>query len=140
MLHSILLPVDLSAPASWEKALPRALELAKGGTLHVMTVIPNFSSSMVGGFFEEGFIDRALHEIGEDLTKWVNDNIPKDQEVHPHVVHGRIYDEIIQAADRLDVDTIIMGASPADLTQYLLGPNAARVVRHSTRSVYVVRG
>ncbi len=139
MPETILLPIDLSSPPSWERALPRALALVDGGVLHVLTVIPNFGASMVGNFFDEGWMERALHEVGEKLTAWVNAHIPDAQEVHPHVVHGRIYDEIIRAADRLEAGTIVLGAPPADVTDYLLGPNAARVVRHSRKSVFVVR-
>jgi nucleotide-binding universal stress UspA family protein len=139
MPHSILFPVDLAAPDTWEHALPRALEMARGGTLHVVTVIPNFGLPVVGNYFDEGFIKRALHDVGEQLTKWVNDNVPAEQDVHPHVVHGRIYHEIIDAAARLDVDTIVMGAPRNDVSDYLLGPNAARVVRHASQSVFIVR-
>lgn len=139
MSHSILFPVDLAAPATWEHALPRALEMAKGGTLHIVTVIPNFGLPVVGNYFDEGFLERALHDVGEELTRWVNDNVPSAQEVRPHVVHGRIYHEIIDAAARLGVDTIVMGAPRDDVSDYLLGPNAARVVRHAPQSVFVVR-
>lgn len=140
MTQSILLPIDLSTPASWENALPRALDLTQGGALHVITVIPNFGMPLVGNYFDDGFVERALHEVGAELTAWVNANVPDEQEVHPHVTHGRIYDEIIRAAERLGVETIVMGAPKADLTEYLLGPNAARVVRHARQSVFVVRG
>lgn len=140
MTQSILLPVDLGAPATWEQALPRALEMTRGGALHVITVIPNFGMPMVGNYFGEGFVERALHDVGVELSKWVNGHIPDEQEIHPHVTHGRVYDEIIRAAERLKVDTIVMGAPQSDLREYLLGPNAARVVRHATQSVFVVRG
>ena len=140
MTQSILLPVDLGAPATWEQALPRALEMTRGGALHVITVIPNFGMPMVGNYFGEGFVERALHDVGVELSKWVNSHIPDEQEIHPHVTHGRVYDEIIRAAERLKVDTIVMGAPQSDLREYLLGPNAARVVRHATQSVFVVRG
>ena len=139
MSRTILLPIDLSSPPTWDRALPVALEMAQGGVLHVITVVPNFGSSMVGSFFSEDFMERALHELGEHLTRWVNDKIPGAQEVHPHVTQGRIYDEIIRAAERLNVDLIVIGSAPADLPDYLLGPNAARVVRHARQSVYVVR-
>ena len=140
MTQTILFPIDLAAPATWETALPRALDLAQGGVLHVMTVIPNFGMSMVGSYFDDGFIARALHEVGEELSKWVRTNIPETQEVHPHVLHGRIYDEIIRAAGRVGADTIVMGAPKPHMTEYLLGPNAARVVRHAEQSVFIVRG
>ena len=143
MFKTVLLPIDLSASSSWEKALPAALRLCEpegGGVLHVITVVPDFGLSVVGSYFEPGFEEKAMHKIGEDLEAWVANNVPSGTEVHPHVVHGRVYDQIILAADRLGVDAIVMGSHRPELTDYLLGPNAARVVRHANQSVFVVRG
>lgn len=141
MFNTILLPIDLSTPASWTKALPAALDMGRGEgvTLHVLTVVPDFGLSVVGSFFEEGFEEKALHKVGEDLTAWVNANIPEGVDVHPHVTHGRVYEQIMDAADKLDADVIVMGTHTPELTDYLLGPNAARVVRHAKQSVFVVR-
>ncbi|MCM2561307.1 universal stress protein [Lutimaribacter sp. EGI FJ00015] len=141
MYEKILLPVDLSAEQSWARALPSALQL--GGpniVLHVMTVLPDFGMSMVGSYFDKGFEKKALHDVGEALSDWVNKNVPDEVDVHPHVTHGRIYDQIIAAADKLKVDAIVIGAHTPELADYLLGPNAARVVRHARQSVFVVRG
>ncbi|MEM8823809.1 MAG: universal stress protein [Pseudomonadota bacterium] len=142
MFKTVLLPIDLSAEESWRKALPAALRLCgpEHGTLHVLTVVPDFGMSVVGGFFEAGFEEKAMHKVGEDLAAWVSANVPDNVEVHPHVMHGRVYDQIIGAADRLAVDAIVMGSHTPELSDYLLGPNAARVVRHAKQSVFVVRG
>ena len=142
MFKTILLPIDLGAPASWNKALPAVFRLSQleGLILHVVTVVPDFGMSVVGSFFESDFEDRALHKAGEDLSAWVNQNIPEGIEVHPHVAHGRVYEEIMKAADKLDVDAVVMASHTPELGDYLLGPNAARVVRHARQSVFVVRG
>jgi nucleotide-binding universal stress UspA family protein len=143
VFKSVLLPIDLSAPSSWEKALPAALRLCQpedGGILHVLTVVPDFGMSVVGSYFEPGFEKKAMHQVGEDLSHWVGEHVSGVTEIHPHVVHGRVYDQIIMAADRLSVDAIVMGSHRPELTDYLLGPNAARVVRHAKQSVFVVRG
>ena len=143
MFKTVLLPIDLSAPSSWEKALPAALRLCQpedGGVLHVLSVVPDFGMSVVGSYFEPGFEEKAMHKVGEDLSDWVRQNVPDGTEVHPHVTHGRVYDQIIAAADRLSVDAIVMGSHRPELTDDLLGPNAARVVRHANQSVFVVRG
>ena len=141
MFKTILLPIDLSAANSWERALPAALTLCKSGNvvLHVLTVIPDFGMSVVGSFFEADFEEKALHKVGEDLSDWVTEHVPASIEVHPHVMHGRVYDQIITAADKLNVDAIVMGSHTPELSDYLLGPNAARVVRHARQSVFVVR-
>jgi len=140
MSKTILLPIDLSEERSWKKPLAEALALlGKGGVLHVASVLPDFGMSQVGGFFRAGYEKEALHSFGEALTEWVNANVPDAVKVHPHVLHGTIYDEILRAADKLKVDVIVMGAHRPELRDYLLGPNAARVVRHARQSVYVVR-
>lgn len=52
---------------------------------------------------------------------------------------GTIYDEILGEAKAYDADLIIVGAHRPRMTAYLLGSNAARVVRHAECSVMVVR-
>src|SRR5690554_7137055 len=56
-------------------------------------------------------------------------HVPDEIQVHPHVLHGTIYDEILRAADKLGVEVIVIGSHRPELKDYLLGPNAARVVR-----------
>ncbi len=142
MFNSILLAVDLSAESTWKKALPVATDMARSNDapLHVVTVMPDFGMSIVGTFFESGFEEKALHELGEKLSGWVADHISDEIDVHPHVLHGRVYEQIIEAADRVSADVIVMASHRPELTDYLLGPNAARVVRHATQSIFVVRG
>ncbi len=142
MFKSILLPIDLSSEESWRKAAPAAVNIARheNAPLHVVTVVPDIGASMVGVYFEPGFEEKALHDAGERLNAWLGENVPDDIEVHPHVLHGHVYDEIMRAADRLEIDAIVMGSHRPELKDYLLGPNAARVVRHANQSVFVIRG
>ena len=141
MTRKILLPVDLSDEHNWKSALPVALEQASapGAELHIVSVLPDFGLSSVSSFFKEGYEQEALKKIGAELTQWVADHVPPGVAVHPHVLHGSIYDEILRAADKLGVDIIVMCAHRPSFKDYLLGPNTARVVRHAKQSVYVVR-
>ncbi|MGP9790646.1 universal stress protein [Roseinatronobacter sp. NSM] len=140
MAMKILLPIDMSQPASWVKPMGEAQKMLRdGGELHIVSVLPDFGLSMVGAFFQKGFEQAALLQFTEAMRKWVRANVPGSIDVHPHVLHGNIYDEILRAADKLDVDVIIMAAHRPEARDYLLGPNAARVVRHAKQSVYVVR-
>jgi nucleotide-binding universal stress UspA family protein len=141
MTKSILLPVDLNHDSSWDKALPRAVALAQstGADLHILTVIPDYGSSMVGSFFPEDFADNALKETKEALNSLVAANIPKDVKATAHAVHGTIYKRILATADDNGCDLIVLGSHRPSMSDYLLGPNAARVVRHAKQSVYVVR-
>lgn len=141
MSKSILVPVDLNTPdTSGLMPLQEALKImGPDGVLHILTVVPDFGMAQVSGFFRSGYEKDMLHAFGEKLTQWVNTHVPSSVEVHPHVVQGTVYDEILRVADRLEIDIIVMGAHRPDLSDYLLGPNAARVVRHAKQSVYIVR-
>ncbi|WP_194098370.1 universal stress protein [Marivivens aquimaris] len=140
MANSILLTVDLSEEAASLSPLKEALRLLDdNGTMHIIAVLPDFGMAQVSGFFKQDFEKDALKAFGNKLKSWVNTNIPDGIDVRPHVTHGTVYDEILRAADKLAVDTIVMGALRPEFSDYLLGPNAARVVRHAKQSVYVVR-
>jgi nucleotide-binding universal stress UspA family protein len=141
MSRTILLPIDLSDKGNWKKPLAEVLSmLGPDGVLHVVSVLPDYGMSQVGAYFRKDYEKEALAAFGKALADWTSANIPDGVEVHPHVLHGTIYDEILRAAEKLAVDVIVMGAHRPALKDYLLGPNAARVVRHAPCSVYVVRG
>lgn len=140
MAQNILLAIDLNNPTHATKPLAEALRILEpAGRLHVIAVLPDFGMSQVSGFFREGYEKDMMKAAGDQLRDWVSANIPDAVEVHPHLVHGTVYDEILRVADKLDVDVIVMGAHRPEFSDYLLGPNAARVVRHAKQSVYVVR-
>lgn len=141
MFSSILVPVDLAAQSGKRRALAAAVDMARryDADLTVMTVIPDFGMSIVGSFFEEGFAERAMAEVAAKLSAFCAEHVPKDLRVHEHVAQGPIYDAILRAAREQGCDCIVMGSHRPELKDYLLGPNAARVVRHAPCSVMVVR-
>ena len=143
MFKGILLPIDLDDESSWRKAAPVAVDLCQkfGCNLHVMTVVPSYGMSIVGSFFPQGFEKKALAAATENLHKFTADHIPKGIEVQHIVAQGTIYQEIIKARTNLGdaVDLIVLASHRPELEDYLIGPNAARVLRHSRVSVLVVR-
>lgn len=141
MFKNILIPVDLGQESSWKKALPLAIKFAKGNgaELHVFTAIPDFGMPMVGSFFPKDFAKTALADAQTALAEFVKKHISSDITVHSSVKHGTIYKEILHAADHANADLIILASHRPETKDYLLGPNAARVVRHASQSVFVVR-
>ncbi|MCZ6473090.1 MAG: universal stress protein [SAR324 cluster bacterium] len=141
MYKSILLPVDLGQESSWIKALPSAVDLARGysAELHVLTVFPDFGMSMVSVNFPADFEKDNLAKVSEDLQAFVKQHVPDDITIRTHVGHGTIYSEIMAAADKLGCDLIVVSSHRPEMRDYLIGPNAARVVRHAKQSVFVVR-
>ena len=142
MFKDILLPVDLGHLETQGRAIDYAVSQAKssGGRLHVMTIVPDFGMSIVGSFFPEGFERKAMDEAEKRLHGFVGERIGKDVPVQCVIGHGTIYEEILRAAKECKADLVVMASHRPELQDYLLGPNAARVVRHADCSVMVVRG
>ena len=80
-----------------------------------------------------------LQKTKEALHDFVKKHIPKTVKVQHIVAKGPVYECIIKTANQIDADLIVMSAHRPELRDYLLGPNSAKVVRHSNRSVLVVR-
>jgi nucleotide-binding universal stress UspA family protein len=141
MYKNLLVSIDLNDPNSWRKALPTAVDLTQGfgGELHVLAVIPDLGTSMVGSFFPPDYAEKAIEEARRKLHQLLADELPEGVRAQSIVAQGTIYHEIIQAAYRVEADLVVMASHRPGLADYLLGPNAARVVRHFTGSVLVVR-
>ena len=105
----------------------------------MLTVVPEFGLPMVSQYFPEDHEERMRENARNLLRKIVADRVPESVTVRHVVGEGTIYKTIIETAERIGADLIVMGANRPELQDYLLGPNAARVVRHSLRSVLVVR-
>ena len=52
---------------------------------------------------------------------------------------GSVYNEVLEEADGTGTDLIVVGSHRPTMATYLLGSNAAAIVRHATCSVLVVR-
>jgi len=140
MYNEILLAVDLNDESSWQKALPVAVGLCGGdGRLHVTTVVPDFGMSIVGSYFPEDYEKEVGSKVMEQLKAFVADQVPDGIPVQHIVGSGNVYESILRTAREVKADLIVIAAHRPELSDYLLGPNAARVVRHADISVLVVR-
>ena len=141
MYNHILLPIDLGQDSSWKKALPTAISLCKnfGASLHVLTVVPDFGMSIVGQYFPEGYEKEMAEKVLGQLRDFVGEHVPDDVRVQHVVGEGSVYEVVLKIAREVNADLIVMGSHRPELKDYLLGPNAARVVRHANCSVMVVR-
>lgn len=141
MYRNILVPVDLSDKHSWRKALPTAVSLCETfeARLHLMTVVPEFGLPMVGQFLPAGSEAKLRQQAAKQLRDFTATQVPDAVPTRRIIAEGRIYQEILKAADAIKADLIIMGSHRPELSDYLLGPNAARVMRHAKCSVMVVR-
>ncbi len=105
----------------------------------MLTVVPGFGMSIISQYFPEGFEEKSLAGATQQLDKYIADNIPSDISTQAIVAKGTVYEEILHTAGEIGCDLIVMASHRPELQDYLLGPNAARVVRHGKCSVLVVR-
>ncbi len=141
MFDRILVPVDIGNDPTSAKCLYVAGELASrfGAELHVLTVVPDIGSAVVAQYFPSGAEAQIAEDAAAQLSDYVKEHLPSGTTAHEMVAQGPVYDEILSVAERIKADLIVIGAHRPDLRDYLLGPNAARVVRHAGASVFVVR-
>ena len=143
MTKTILCAVDVSDTGDEAKILKKALQLAAldGAQLDVVTVVPDYGLAVVAGYFSKDHHDKMVAESKLMLSAFVESAIGAEEnaKVRHVIATGKAYEEIIQLAEKTNAGTIVIGAHKPDFKDYLLGPNAARVVRHSTCSVFVVR-
>lgn len=143
MSNSVLCAVDISQPGADDKVIKTAYKLAEldNLSLDVITVVPDFGLGMVGDFFNEDHHDKMIDKAKSLLNDAVEAAIGADakNKVRHVVASGSAYDQILKLAEKIDCQLIVIGSHKPELQDYLLGPNAARVVRHSQCSVHVVR-
>lgn len=142
MYKEILVAVDLEAEVDWQRTVPAAVHQARasGAQLHVLTVMPDFGMSIVGQFFPRGYEQQMTAKAMERLKERVGQSVPEGVPVQHIVGEGNVYETVLRMAKQVKADLIVLGAHRPELRDYLLGPNAARVVRHAECSVLVVRG
>lgn len=140
LFKKVLVSIDLGDVASSEQVLKASLELISGeDTLHVICVVPDYGMTVVGSFFPEGHEKEAMKAASDALHGFTKKHVPGHIKVQHIIGHGNIYEEVIESANKVAADVIVIGSHRPKLKDYLLGPNAARVVRHADQSVLVVR-
>ncbi len=141
MFKTILVPVDLADPAHYADALETAGLFARqyGATVRLVTVLPVMPSVVAD------FVPADAHsKIADDAQAQLN-GILADLDLgsgkgEAEVREGPVYHEILEDAEEHGADLIVMGSHRPAMATYLLGSNAARIVRHAPCSVMVLRG
>lgn len=150
MPNRILVPVDLGHEQNTRAVIAGAVQqwkTMKDPELILMTVVPEIVAGLdwryairgeTGGS-EEWDVKRMLEVTVERLNQVAAEQIPDGVEFTSVARHGRVYEEVLELANEMEVDQIVIGAHRPKVSDFLLGANAARIVRHSHCSVTVIR-
>ena len=141
MFKKILFPIDVGDESSWNTAVPIVKEYVKtfSSNLHIITVVPDLGMTMLSQYFPKNAEEKMLEETAARVKRFATENFSNSKKITYKVEQGAVYEKIIDAAKKFKADLIVMSAHRPELKDYLLGPNAAKVVRHSNISVLVVR-
>jgi len=141
MYDHILVAIDPDSKESYARALPEAVGLAEahGATLHIMTVVPDYGSSLVASFFPADYEQKALQHAREALHKVAAPQLPAGLDHQFIVAHGRIYKEICRVAEEVTAGLIVMSSHKPSPADRIVAPNAQQVILHAPVSVLIVR-
>ena len=140
MTKNILVAVDLEDEVLMGRILQAAGELAglQDAEVTLVHIAPNLPSD-VRAHLPEDFEVKTTEDVAGELSKLMSQlNLPSER-VHVTVRVGNPYRKIVEEAEKMGADLIVIGCHRPDVSDFLLGSNAARVVRHAGCSVYVVR-
>ena len=140
MFKTILVPIDILDIDTARPALARATVLAEasGGTLrliHVRSLVPLTYMEFVPADFEgeqQEEAERRLAEIAASVP------LPPER-VSTALRLGSVYHEVMDEAEKIGADLVVIGYHHPSMATYLLGSNASTIVRHANCSVLVVR-
>ena len=140
MFKNILVAVDVDDSDNAQKILRIAADIANSNAarLHVLSVI-GAAQTVISQYLPEGYEKMAMERTERDLATLAA-SVDLDQgDVTSSARFGSIHREILAHAEKSSVDLIIIGCNKRHAKDFLLGSNAARVVRHASCSVFVVR-
>ncbi|GGO87624.1 universal stress protein [Marinobacterium nitratireducens] len=142
MFKNILIPVDLEEPDFARPAIEVALRERDpdGGCVHLMTVIPGFASPLVASYFDPATVEKAHEAVDQHLLDFAHKELPADTPHHLTVHQGHPAKRIVEQAEKIHADLIIMSAHHRGRIDHaLLGSSSARVVEHAHCSVMILR-
>jgi nucleotide-binding universal stress UspA family protein len=137
MYQRVLVPVDLNEPDLAKQAIDTALEMTRGGgTVHLLNVLA-LTPVMLAEYVPPDFDDSQRKMAETALSDLVKETGRAG--MTSAVRQGGIYHEILEEAQHIGADLIVMTSHRPAMRTYFLGSNAGHVVRYARCSVLVVR-
>jgi nucleotide-binding universal stress UspA family protein len=140
VFKTFLVPVDVMETETAIPAIARAAAMAaqSGGSvrlIYVISVVPMTYMEFASPDFyddQQKAAERELDAIASEIA------LPPGR-VSRLVRMGSIYHEVLDEVEKAGADLVVVGSHRPSMRSYLLGSNAATIVRHARCSVLVVR-
>ncbi|WP_299667582.1 universal stress protein [uncultured Psychromonas sp.] len=139
-LKHILMPVDLAFNKLAEKEVTMALKLlADDGVIDMLFVDDTASHRRMALTAVSDRLTEKNNATELALKTMFHATIPERHRGRCIVRTGTVFDEVVSLAKKINADAIVMASAKPKFRSYLLGSNAAKIVRHAPCSVFVVR-
>ena len=140
MFKTILVAIDLEHSEQNRRILRAAKNIAdaNGADVHLLEVVAA-APAIVSQYLHENYEQLASGQAEKELTNLAAELDLETGEASCLIRFGTVYDEVLAAAKLVEADLIITGSHKPNVSDYLLGSNAARIMRHAECSVLVIR-
>ena len=136
MFNTVLVPIDMAHIAEGKANIDIAAQHASAGAkiilLNVVEEIPTWAAAELPAHLVDDSLKRAEAEL-----KAIANATGMSMEVIVRTGHS--YNTILEVAKENRAELIIIASHRPGLQDYFLGSTAAKVVRHATCSVLVMR-
>jgi len=140
MYKKMLVPIDLADPDYAKPAIETAVEMTRtsGGTVRLINVLP-MTPVMLAEYVPPDFDVQQRKSAEEAIARVAKETGLNAAQISTVVRQGGIYHEILDEAQSMGADLIVMSSHRPAMRTYFLGSNAGHVVRYAPCSVLVVR-
>ncbi|MGR5248709.1 universal stress protein [Vibrio aestuarianus] len=142
MYKHILVPVDLNDKGFADKAVELAVWHARhsNAEIHLLNVLPGIHMSMVATYFPKDAAAKMKSDVKQQLKQFADQHIDDEIIYKLHVAEGKTYATILDYAEKLGADLIVMPSHKrSKIDKVMLGSVASKVVQHSPINVLVVK-
>ncbi|MEZ9057206.1 universal stress protein [Vibrio pelagius] len=142
MYRQILVPVDLNDKGFSDKAVELAVWHAKhsNAEIHLLNVLPGIHMSMVASYFPKDAAKQMKQDVKRQLQEFADKYIDDEVIYKVHVAEGKTYSTILDHAEKLGADLIVMPSHKrSKIDKVVLGSVASKVVQNSPINVLVVK-
>lgn len=136
MYKTVIVPVDIAHTDKAESMIATARLLGGDQAKIVLANVVEEIPSYVVPELPENMVDKSMERARQELAKIAE---ATEGNVGIDVRCGQVTTKILEAAQELNADAIVVASHRPGLQDYFLGSTAARVVRHAQCSVVVIR-
>lgn len=139
MYRNILVPVDFDQPSSWSEVISTASSIAKcfGAKVTICSVVSDAESIRKGEWLPIS-VEQLLFDARARLEGLIA-KLDHDLNWGAETAGGTIAGGILDIAERISADLIVLVSHQPAARDYLLAANAIRVARRAPCSVLIAR-